>query len=91
MTADLSFTKKYFSEKTFKELGSSNFYGSFGTFCVNIGQLFESQWTFEEFLNNDSVSTVKVPDLWKSAEVISLGMQTWIGYPEMNLFGWAGN
>ena len=30
-------------EKTLKEYGSSHLYASFGTFCVQIGQLFESQ------------------------------------------------
>ena len=32
---------------------SLSLYASFGTFCVQIGQLFESQWAFEECLNID--------------------------------------
>ena len=40
-------------EQTLIEVGSLNLYASFGTFCVQIGQLFESQWAFEECLNID--------------------------------------
>ena len=29
------------------EVGSSHLYASFGTFCVEIGLLFEAQWDFE--------------------------------------------
>ena len=39
-------------EKTLLEVGSSHLYASFGTFCVQIDQLFETQWDFklsEEF------------------------------------------
>ena len=39
-------------EKTLIEVGSSHLYASFGTFCVQIGQLVEVQWGFklsEEF------------------------------------------
>ena len=32
---------------------SLNLYASFGTFCVRIGQFFESQWAFEECRNID--------------------------------------
>ena len=41
-------------EKTLMEAGSSHFYASFGTFCVQIGQFFVPQWVFkhsEEFRN----------------------------------------
>ena len=36
-----------FFEKTLKEVGSSHIYASFGTFWVQIGQLFEAQWDLE--------------------------------------------
>ena len=32
--------------KTLIEVGTSHIYASFGTFCVQIGQLFEAQWVF---------------------------------------------
>ena len=32
-----------FLKKTLKEVGSSHLYASFGTFCVQIGHLFEAQ------------------------------------------------
>ena len=35
-------------EKSFIEVGSSHLYASFGTFCVQIDQLFEAQWVFEK-------------------------------------------
>ena len=38
-TADRSCITKYF-EKNHIEVGSSHLYASFGTFCVQIGQLF---------------------------------------------------
>ena len=41
-------------EKNLIEVGSSHLYASFGTFCVQIGQLFAAQWVFkhsEEFRN----------------------------------------
>ena len=34
-------------EKTLIDVGSSHFYASFGSFYVQIGQLFEAQWVFE--------------------------------------------
>ena len=40
-------------EQTLIEVGWLNLYASFGTFYVQIGQLFESQWAFEECLNID--------------------------------------
>ena len=40
-------------EQTLIEVGNLHLYASFGTFCVQIGQLFESQWAFEECLNID--------------------------------------
>ena len=52
LTADHSRTKKNIFEKTLFEVGSSHLYDSFGTFCVQIGQLFEAQGDFklsEEF------------------------------------------
>ena len=39
-------------EKVLIEVGSSHIYASFGTFCFQIGQLFEAEWDFklsEEF------------------------------------------
>ena len=35
-------------EKTHIELCSPYLHASFGAFCVQIGQLFEAQWAFEE-------------------------------------------
>ena len=35
-------------EKTLIEVGSSHIYTSFGTFCVQIGQLLEAQWVIEK-------------------------------------------
>ena len=35
------------------KLGSLNLCASFGIFCVQIGQVFESEWAFEECLNID--------------------------------------
>ena len=35
-------------EKTLIEDGSSNICASFGTFCIQIGQLLEAQWVFEK-------------------------------------------
>ena len=40
-------------EQPLIEVGSLNLYTSFGTFCIQIGQLLESQWAFEECLNID--------------------------------------
>ena len=37
-------------EKTLIKAGSSHLYASFGTFCVQIGQLFEVQWVFEKYM-----------------------------------------
>ena len=37
-------------EKILVEDSSSHLYASFGTFCVQIGQLFEAQWVFEKCL-----------------------------------------
>ena len=33
--------------KNLSEFGILHLYASFGTFCVEIGQLFEAQWVFE--------------------------------------------
>ena len=41
-------------EKTLIQVGSSYLYASFGTFYVQIGQLFEAQWVFDK-----SMKTVK--------------------------------
>ena len=49
LTVDRSCITKYFW-KTLIEAGSSHLYSSFGTFCVQIGQLFEAQWVFEKCL-----------------------------------------
>ena len=37
-------------EKTVIEVGSPQLYASFGTFCAQIGQLFEAQWVLEVYL-----------------------------------------
>ena len=37
-------------DKNILEVGTSNLYASFGTFCVQIGQFFEAQWVFEKCL-----------------------------------------
>ena len=39
---------KIFKKTTYIEVGSSHIYASFGTFCVQIGQLFEAQCVFEK-------------------------------------------
>ena len=45
-------------EKTLIEIGSPHLYPSFGTFCAQIGQLFEAQWVFEICLKiNKSLSS----------------------------------
>ena len=46
LTAHRSCTAKYFW-KTLIEDGSSHLYASFGTFCVQIGQLFKAQRDFK--------------------------------------------
>ena len=40
--------------KTLIEVCSLNLYASFGTFCVQMGQLFASQWVFEACLKIDN-------------------------------------
>ena len=45
--------KQNIFEQTLIKDVSLSLYASFGTFCVQIGQLFESQWAFEECLNID--------------------------------------
>ena len=53
--------QQFFFEKNLTEVGSSHLCASFGTFCVQIGQLFEAQWAFklsEEF-------EIDVIFLWK--------------------------
>ena len=37
-------------EKALVKVGSSHLYSSFVTFCVQIGQLHETQWVFEKCL-----------------------------------------
>ena len=39
---------KIFLKKTLTEFGSSHLYASFGTFCVQIGQLLKAQRVFEK-------------------------------------------
>ena len=51
--------KQNISEQTLIKDVSLCLYASFGTFCVQIGQLFESQWAFEECLNIDKSSFSK--------------------------------
>ena len=41
------FLQQNIFEKTLMEDGSSHLYASFGTFCVQIGQLFEAQRDFK--------------------------------------------
>ena len=48
-----------FLKKNIMKAGRSPLHASFGTFCVQIGQLFEAQWAFEEFLNIDKSSFSK--------------------------------
>ena len=45
--------------KILMKIDSSYFYASFGTFCVQIGKLFEAQWVFEKCLNIDKSSFTK--------------------------------
>ena len=58
LTDERSCTTKY-EKKTLIEDGSSHIYASFGTRCVQIGQLFEAQWAFEECLKIDKSSFSK--------------------------------
>ena len=39
-------------EKAPIEVGSSHLYASFGTFYVQIGQFWETQWVFEKMFEN---------------------------------------
>ena len=41
------------------EVGKSYLHASFYTFCLQMGQLFEAQWAFEESLNIDKLSFSK--------------------------------
>ena len=43
-------------EKTLIEVGSSHLYASFGTFCVQIGQLFEAQGVYEKCMKNSKIA-----------------------------------
>ena len=43
VTNQLNFVEKAVETETLKKIGSSHIYASFGTFCVQIGQLFEAQ------------------------------------------------
>ena len=45
-------------QNIFSKVCTSHIYASFGTFCVQIGQLFEAQWIFE--------------DVWKSTDLCDL-------------------
>ena len=42
-------------EQTLTKVVNLNLYASFGTFCVQTDQLFESQWAFEKWLNIDKL------------------------------------
>ena len=42
--------KQYIFEKTVIEVGSSQLYASFGTFCVQVGQSFEAECVFKKCL-----------------------------------------
>ena len=57
---------KILLKKTLREVGSSHLYASFGTFWVQIGQLFEAQWVFEKCLK-----TVK--SLFSKENVVDFG------------------
>ena len=45
---------KIFFENTLIEVGSLHLYGSFGTFCVQIGQFLEVHWVFEKCLKTEN-------------------------------------
>ena len=45
--------KQNIFEQTLIKDVSLSLYASFGTFCIQIGQLFESKWAFEKCLNID--------------------------------------
>ena len=47
-----------FLKKTLLEVYSSHLYASFGTFCEQIGQLFEAQWDLEVCLEIDKENVV---------------------------------
>ena len=55
-------------EETLIGVGTLQIYTSFGTFCVQIGQLFESQWAFEECLNIDKLLFPKMLPISTSCE-----------------------
>ena len=46
-------------EKTLMEVDSPYLYASYGTFCIQIGQSFETHWVFEECLNIDKLKVLK--------------------------------
>ena len=61
-------------EKTLIEVCILHLYASFGSFCVQIGQLFETQWVFEECLNMDKSLVLK-------ENVVDVGIEK--PHPEM--------
>ena len=61
---------KMFSEKTLIKVCSLYLYASFGTFCTQIGQLFESQWVFEVCLKIDKL----LPLLLSKENVVDFGI-----------------
>ena len=58
LTAHRSYTKKSF-EKNISEVGIPHSYASFGTFCAQTDQLFETQWIFEICLKIDKSPSSK--------------------------------
>ena len=47
------YNDRMFLKKTLIKVCSPHIYTSFGTFCVQIGQLFEAQYVFEKCFNID--------------------------------------
>ena len=56
-----------FEQPLMIKVGSLNLYASFGTFWIQIGQSFDSQWAFEEWLNIDK-------SLFSKENVVNFGM-----------------
>ena len=56
LTADRSLKTTFFWKKNQKKVGSSHLYASFGTFCIQIGQLFEAHWVFWKIFENCQIA-----------------------------------
>ena len=70
--------------KTLIEVCSPHLYASFGTFCVQIGQLFEAQWVFkhsEEFRNRRhfplKTANCRFPNIFQRLTVPRIIDQFW--------------